>query len=66
MILPTNGYAGISRREMVSIDELPNPRQYIELWRVRKGARTLRCVAVYIATGVDLGLWKPTTLDGRN
>ena len=39
-----------------SVDELPHPSRDIELWRVRKGARTLRCVAVYLSIGVDLRL----------
>ena len=39
-----------------SLDELPHPSRDIELWRVRKGARTLRCVAVYLSIGVDLRL----------
>ena len=28
----------------------------VELWRVRKGERELRCVAVYLPTGIDLRL----------
>ncbi len=28
----------------------------VELWRMRKGERGLRCVAVYLPTGVDLRL----------
>jgi hypothetical protein len=28
----------------------------MELWRVRKGERELRCVAVYLPTGIDLRL----------
>jgi len=39
-----------------SLDERPHPNRDIELWRVRKGARTLRCVAVYLSIGVDLRL----------
>ena len=39
-----------------SLDEQPHPSRDIELWRVRKGARTLRCVAVYLSIGVDLRL----------
>ena len=38
--------------------EQPNPTTEIELWRVRKGERELRCVAVYIATGIDLRLFE--------
>ena len=39
-----------------SVDELPNPNDRVELWRVHKNARTLRCVAVYLSHGVDLRL----------
>jgi hypothetical protein len=39
-----------------SLGELPHPSRDIELRRVRKGARTLRCVAVYLSIGVDLRL----------
>jgi hypothetical protein len=39
-----------------SLDERPHPSRDIELWQVRKGARTLRCVAVYLSIGVDLRL----------
>jgi len=28
----------------------------VELWRVRKASRELRCLAVYLSTGVDLRL----------
>ena len=28
----------------------------VELWRVRKGERELRCVAVYLPTGIDVRL----------
>lgn len=35
-----------------SIHEHPNPSGQIELWRVRKHARTLRCVAMYLSHGI--------------
>ena len=38
-----------------------------ELWHVRKGERQLRCVAVYLPTGIDLRLLEgDTAFDGRN
>lgn len=36
-------------------DEEP-PRLEYELWTVEKNGRTLRCVAVYVPTGIDLRL----------
>ena len=36
--------------------ENPNPTNQIELWHVRKGERELRCMAVYLPTGVDVRL----------
>ncbi len=35
------------------VQEQPNPTNEIELWRVRKGERELRCLAVYLPTGID-------------
>ena len=32
----------------------------VELWRMRKGDREVRCVAVYVATGIDLQLLETT------
>ncbi len=37
-------------------DEHPNPTNTIELWGVRKGARELQCVAVYLPTGIEVRL----------
>jgi len=34
----------------------PNPSREVELWRVRKGERELRCSAVHLHNGVDLRL----------
>jgi hypothetical protein len=36
-------------------DEVPAVRD-VELWRVQKASRELRCVAVYLPTGIDLRL----------
>jgi hypothetical protein len=36
-------------------DETPAVRT-VALWQVRKGPRELRCLAVYLATGIDLRL----------
>ena len=47
-----------------SLDERPHPSRDIELWRVRKGARTLRCVAVYLSIGVDLRLMEAEGFGG--
>ena len=33
-----------------------SPADTIELWRVRKGTRDLRCIAKYLPTGIDLRL----------
>ena len=38
------------------LQEHPNPVNEIELWRVRKDDRALRCLAVYLQTGIDLRL----------
>ena len=38
--------------------EQPNRTNEIELWRVRKGERELRCVAVYLPSGIDLRLFE--------
>jgi hypothetical protein len=38
--------------------EQPNPTNEIELWRVRKGERELRCVAVYLPSGIDVRLFE--------
>ena len=35
-------------------DEHPNPTNQIELWRVRKGERELRCEAHYLPVGIDV------------
>jgi hypothetical protein len=35
--------------------ERPAVRE-VELWRVRKGTRELRCVAVYLTSGIDVRL----------
>ena len=37
-------------------DEHPNPTNQIELWRVRKGERELRCQAHYLPVGIDVRL----------
>jgi hypothetical protein len=34
------------------------PTRETELWRMRKGERTLRCAAVHIPTGIDLRLFE--------
>jgi hypothetical protein len=34
----------------------PAPQREVELWRVRKGDRELRCVAVYLPAGIDVRL----------
>jgi hypothetical protein len=39
----------------VSIEETP-PSVISELWRLRKGDRELRCIAHYLASGIDLRL----------
>jgi hypothetical protein len=38
--------------------EHPNPVNQVELWRVRKGERELRCLAVYLPTGIDVRLFE--------
>ena len=38
------------------LEEQPTPQRENELWRVTKDGRELRCVAVYLATGIDLRL----------
>jgi hypothetical protein len=38
--------------------EEPNPVNEIELWRVRKGERELRCLAIYLPIGIDLRLFE--------
>jgi len=38
--------------------EHPNPTNEIELWRVRKGERELRCLGVYLPTGIDVRLFE--------
>ena len=38
--------------------ETPDPTNEIELWRVRKGERELRCVAVYLPSGIDVRLFE--------
>jgi hypothetical protein len=42
------------------VQEQPNPVNEIELWRVRKGERELRCVAVYLPIGIDVRLFEGT------
>ena len=37
------------------------PARTVELWRVQRPGRTLRCLAVYLPTGIDLRL-----LDGED
>jgi hypothetical protein len=39
-------------------DEHPNPTNEIELWRVQKGERELRCVAIYLSTGIDIRVFE--------
>lgn len=38
--------------------EHPNPTNEIELWRMRKGERELRCIAVYLPSGIDVRLFE--------
>jgi hypothetical protein len=38
--------------------EQPNPTNEIERWRVRKGERELRCVVLYLPTGIDVRLFE--------
>jgi hypothetical protein len=38
------------------VEEQPNPRRETALWRVSKNGRELRCVAVYLSSGIDLRL----------
>jgi hypothetical protein len=38
------------------IEQHPSHPREVELWRVRKDSRELRCVAVYLASGIDLRL----------
>lgn len=40
------------------VQENPNPSNMIELWRVRKGERELRCRAHYLAIGIDVRLFE--------
>jgi hypothetical protein len=40
------------------VQEQPNPTNGIELWRVQKGERELRCLAVYLPTGIDVRLFE--------
>lgn len=48
----------VTRRAMLAVlDEslkAGNPARETELWRLRKGERELRCVAVYLPNGIDL------------
>jgi hypothetical protein len=34
----------------------PSPQREVELWRVRKDQRELRCVAIYLPVGIDVRL----------
>jgi len=34
------------------VNEKQNPKRKVELWRVRKDQRELRCVAVYLPSGI--------------
>jgi hypothetical protein len=36
--------------------EQPAPAREVELWRVRKRERELRCLAVYLPSGIDVRL----------
>ena len=38
-----------------TVEQIP-PADTIELWRVRKGTRELRCITKYLPTGIDLRL----------
>jgi hypothetical protein len=38
------------------LQEEPSPTNQIELWRVAKGSRELRCMAHYLPTGIDVRL----------
>lgn len=53
-------WSATTRRAMLAVlDEGVKARKSakeVELWRMHKGERELRCVAVYLATGVDLRL----------
>jgi hypothetical protein len=40
------------------VHEQPSPTTEVELWRVRKGDRELRCVAMYLPSGIDLRLFE--------
>ena len=40
------------------VQEQPNPTTEIDLWRVHKGERELRCSAVYLPSGVDVRLFE--------
>jgi hypothetical protein len=38
--------------------EQRDPNNEIEVWRVRKGERELRCVALYLPSGIDVRLFE--------
>lgn len=40
------------------VNEKPNPTREVQLWRVKKGERELRCFAVYLPTGIDVRLMR--------
>jgi hypothetical protein len=46
--------------------EQSKPESEVELWRVRKADRELRCVAVHLPTGIDVRLLDGTALDAHN
>lgn len=48
------------------VHEQPNSTAEIELWRVRKGERELRCLAVYLPSGIDVRLFEGTTSAAHN
>jgi len=36
------------------VNEKPDPKREVELWRVWKDQRELRCVAIYLPSGIDV------------
>ena len=38
------------------VRDQPNPKREVELWRVRKGERELRCLTIYLPIGIDVRL----------
>ena len=48
------------------VNEDPNPKREVELWKVKNGERELTCIAVYLPSGIDVRLMEQEQFAARS